>query len=166
MSSRAKTEAGNQERTVKVVFNLDPDSWHAHSSESLWAQATGDGTYRLENVPFFVKGVSYHDVVRAARNENGELGFLDVQSRGGYSTCRVVITSADHDRRDSATKALAALEDLGCELERAEMGEALIFAVSIPPQCSIDAVFDVLEAGERDDMWKWETGFDGHPQPA
>jgi len=53
---------------VIVTFDLDPRDWHGRPSEGLWAEpvanATPGSALRLMNSPFFVRGVSYQDIVR------------------------------------------------------------------------------------------------------
>tara|TARA_R110002051_G_scaffold7041_1_gene33156 strand:+ start:10200 stop:10439 length:240 start_codon:yes stop_codon:yes gene_type:complete len=46
----------------KVVFNLEPDAWHGHSTESLWATRLENGFYKVENSPFFVMGLAFEDI--------------------------------------------------------------------------------------------------------
>ncbi|MBV8407733.1 MAG: DUF4265 domain-containing protein, partial [Alphaproteobacteria bacterium] len=79
-----------RQRLVKVSFLLDPEGWHSHGGESLWASfVSDDGDYRnfrLENSPFYATGVSYRDVVRAKPTENPVLyDFESVVARGGHS---------------------------------------------------------------------------------
>ncbi len=50
-------------KSVKVQF-YDPVVGY----ENIWATPLGDGTYRLENPPFFVYDVSFDDVVSAIPN--------------------------------------------------------------------------------------------------
>lgn len=62
---------------VKVVFRLQGSDWHSHATESIWARRKGGNRFRLENIPFYVYGVSYHDVVSTVI-EDGLRFFQDV----------------------------------------------------------------------------------------
>ncbi|MFI6919799.1 DUF4265 domain-containing protein [Nonomuraea spiralis] len=61
---------------VKVHFrmDIDEDGWPPASVEGLWAIDLGDGTARLDNTPWFVRGVASGDVIRVARDDEGVLG--------------------------------------------------------------------------------------------
>ncbi|MFI5808801.1 DUF4265 domain-containing protein [Streptomyces sp. NPDC051561] len=58
---------------VKVHFRMevDEDGWPPASVESLWAVDLGDGTVRLDNTPWFVRGVASDDIVRVEVDEEG-----------------------------------------------------------------------------------------------
>jgi hypothetical protein len=58
---------------VKIHFRLevDEDGWPPASVESLWAVDLGDGTIRLDNVPWFVRGVASDDIIRVEIDEDG-----------------------------------------------------------------------------------------------
>lgn len=51
---------------VKVHFwmAVDEDGWPPAGVESLWAVVLGDGTVRLDNTPWYVRGVASDDIVR------------------------------------------------------------------------------------------------------
>lgn len=52
---------------VKVRFALerDEDGWPPAESEGLWAELVESDLYRLDNTPWFVRGVAAGDVVQA-----------------------------------------------------------------------------------------------------
>jgi hypothetical protein len=60
---------------LRVYFRLDPIDWHGRSNEGLWAEqvenATPGTAFRLLNSPFFVRGVSFLNIVRAELREDG-----------------------------------------------------------------------------------------------
>ncbi|MET8182922.1 DUF4265 domain-containing protein [Streptomyces sp. NPDC005336] len=58
---------------VKVYFRMemDEDGWPPASVESLWAVELGDGTVRLHNTPWFVRGVASDDIVRVETDDEG-----------------------------------------------------------------------------------------------
>jgi hypothetical protein len=53
---------------VKIRFDLDQDDsgWPPAESEGLWAAAVGPNRFRLDNTPWFVRGVAADDIVEAA----------------------------------------------------------------------------------------------------
>ena len=42
----------------KIFVRLEPDAWHGHSFESLWATKLEDGIYRVE-LAILCKGLSF-----------------------------------------------------------------------------------------------------------
>jgi hypothetical protein len=67
---------GETSELTKIRFRLDPNDWHGRPSETLWAEAVSGATagsaFRLRNSPMFACGVSFLDIVRAARSADGE----------------------------------------------------------------------------------------------
>ena len=58
---------------VKLHFRMevDEDGWPPASVESLWAVDLGDGTVRLDNTPWFVRGVTSRDIIQVDVEEDG-----------------------------------------------------------------------------------------------
>jgi hypothetical protein len=82
--------AGSSE-FVKISFPLsEEDQVGSLKSEGLWAVPLGDGRYRVQNIPFFLYGVSLEDIV-SAEQVDGFLTFREVVSSSGHSTYRVFL---------------------------------------------------------------------------
>jgi hypothetical protein len=132
-------------KSVKVQF-YDPVVGY----ENIWAMPLGDGTYRLENPPFFVYDVSVDDVVSAIPNEDGLPQFLTVVRRSGNRTLRA--RSKDLIG-DSALRSNIEnhLEQIGCVVE--EHRERLL-AINVPAGVNLATVTSYLtESG-----LSWEYG--------
>jgi Domain of unknown function (DUF4265) len=118
--------------------------------ENIWALPLGDGTYCLENPPFFVYDVSLNDLVAAAPDEDGALRFQSVVRRSGNSTLRA--------RSDSLkdltfrSKVEADLKEMGCVVE--EHRERLL-AISVPPTANLEKVTAYLTRMRL----SWEHGY-------
>jgi hypothetical protein len=152
---------------VIVTFNLDHEDWHGRPSEGLWAEpiagATSGSALRLENSPFFVRGVSYQDVVRAVRRRDGPgLAFAGVVDRGGHSTYMLLVPPTHADFATYWQK----LQELGCTHEskklRVSLGERILYSVDVPPRADIAEVRSTLEDGERKNVWMFQEGHVGH----
>lgn len=151
-----KTEAHNEENLTKVVFHLEESDWHDHGTESTWVLPLNDGTYQIENVPYYVYGISYGDVVSAKR-EDAFLVFDSVVERSGHSTYRIFLATPEAENGfESNWEPLA---KLGCTYERAT---DYLIAVDVPPTSDIFAVYAALEAGEKLEYWDFEEGHCGH----
>lgn len=141
---------------VKVFAVLDADEWHGYKTESMWAEPVQGDVFVIRNVPFYAKGFSHEDTVRAPFRAD-ERFITDVIRRSGHSTYRFIL---EQDVPESAwQKYWQPLEAAGCSYERADKK---LFAVDVPPKADIHQVYALLEAGERDGVWGFEEGHCGH----
>lgn len=135
----------------KVVFRLEPDEsgWPPASAEGLWAWPLGAGRHRLDNIPFFARGVGVDDIVTAERGADGQLWVTGVAERAGHSTIRVIA------RDDEGIEALRSeLRGLGCSSEAYRRYR--LIAVDVPPGVDLAAVRALLAEGEDAGRWGYE----------
>jgi len=125
--------------------------------ESLWAESIGGDLYRLKNSPFYAHGFSFDDIV-SALSRDGRLIVSEVVKRGGHSTYRVFLHGIANE--SGLSDQCAPLERLGCTFERATQR---CFAIDVPSQTDIYAVFDLLNRGETSHIWTFEEAHCGHP---
>lgn len=154
-------------KLVIVTFTLDHEDWHGRPTEGLWAEpiegATPGSALRLRNSPFFVRGISFQDVVRGVqRSDDGKLEFAGVVDRGGHSTYMLLVSPT---RADFSTY-WGKLQNLGCTYEskklKVSLGDRILYSVDVPPRADIDAIRSVLEDGERNNVWMLQEGYVGH----
>jgi hypothetical protein len=110
---------------MKIAFRL-PDG----SVENMHAQPPSDGTFRLDNVPFHVRGISYDDIFTVVPND-GRLFFSSVARRGGHSTYRVRLPAGKP--HSHFLDRWAPLEALGCTYEGSSLGGRRLYAIDVPP---------------------------------
>lgn len=156
------------EGMLRIYFSLGLKEWHQLPNEGLWAEPLGeakpDGAYRLKNSPFYVRGVSFLDVVRAAPRSDGGPGleFAGVIEHNGNSTYRLLVPVVAPEFEAYWKK----LSDLGCTYESTTMntsfGERILYTVDVPREADIYAVYAVLEQGQRNSVWMFEEGHVGH----
>ncbi len=147
------------EASVKIWFELDSSEWHCHGSETLWASpivASESRLFQIANSPFFVRGISYLDIVQATKTKNDQiLDFVEVVQRGGHSTYMLLM-----QRRNSYW---SMLKTMGCSYESMHvdlsMGRRLLFSVDVPPLAHVHEVYEILERGERDGVWVFQEGY-------
>lgn len=151
------------ENLVKISFELNSEDWHGEYVETLWAEpiAGGSGSaYILRNTPYYVRGISFMDVVRVIKQDR-LLRFLDVIEHAGHSTYRII--SAD---RNSFKNLWCKLELLGCSYEstiqRTSEGNRDLYAVDVPKEADIYKVYQILEEGKARGVWIFEEGHCGH----
>lgn len=141
---------------VKIKFPLEQkDDYPPYDVESLWAVPLGDGTYRIDNIPFFVRGVSSEDVV-AVNEQDGELYYGGLVSEGGHSTVRVLIA-----KKDETEDIRAELRAKGCSSEGT--GIPGLIAVDVPASVNYHDVREFLDKGEQTGRWEYEEGCVAHP---
>jgi hypothetical protein len=137
---------------VKIIFDLEPDAWHGSSTEALWAEKLEHASYRIVNTPFYVKGVSFGDVVKVKTTEHGLL-YCETTIRGGHSTYRIIVVNID-----CFEKYWQALRKFGCTYEENQTLDLPMFAVDVPPRANLDGIFQLLTDGETADVWSFEEG--------
>jgi hypothetical protein len=123
--------------------------------EYLWGRERGDGTFEIDSVPFFVRGVSVGDRVSVVRHELG-LRFRHLIASGGHSTLRVLF--ADQQGQAGADPAIAQLRQilrrLGCTSELSDVPGLL--AVDVPPTAAVPQVRSFLQTGHERGLWDLE----------
>jgi len=138
----------NHNSQVKLKFCIEPDEdgYPPFRVESVWASPLSDGTFRLDNIPFFAYEVADGDVV-TAKVLDGELFFEGVAQASGNSVIRVIV----NDER-SIPQLRAQLLALGCD---SEWWQKLV-SVNIPAGVSYTPVLRLLEEGQDNDKWGFE----------
>jgi hypothetical protein len=150
-------------KLIKVCFELDSSDWHGHASETLWASpivGTEWRNFRIMNSPFFARGISYRDIVKASALDNDFiLDFKEVVERGGHSTYMILFKSTEA-RVGSYWNML---EKSGCSYEstsiKLSIGQRSLYSVDVPPSADIYEIYEILERGERDAVWIFQEGY-------
>ncbi|MGR4866747.1 DUF4265 domain-containing protein [Caulobacter sp. LARHSG274] len=124
----------------KLTFPLekDEDDYPPNDYETLWAESLGGGKYRIDNAPFFVRGVSSDDVVRAEESDDILL-YKDTIHRSGNSVVRIIFLE-DSIKADYIQR----LKSRGFYTEQSHLPSLVVFEV--PEAADYDAVIQSLEA--------------------
>ncbi|WP_162799478.1 DUF4265 domain-containing protein [Nocardioides sp. 616] len=144
--------------TVKVRFVLDRDGsgWPPAESEGLWAQPLGSERFRLDNTPWFVRGVAADDVVEAKPDDAGVLWFVRLAERGERVVVRV-IPRPDGPLNGDRQAVVDAFTPFGISGEGMATPVNMV-ALDIGPEAPLASVKDLLERGEADGRWNYEEG--------
>jgi hypothetical protein len=134
----------------RVTFRLETgeDGFPPANTERLWAVPMEDGTWLIDNTPFFTRDVSSGDRIAVTSDDTG-LCFSHVVQRGGHSTMRVVLFGPEH--RDELRSGLVAR---GCGMELSHLPNLL--SVDLPPEASLEGVRTFLRIGAESGKWDWE----------
>ena len=130
---------------VKLFFEYPVGD--SSETESLWALPNGKG-FKLDNIPFYVKGVSFGDVV-LAEEIDGCLYMLELLKPSGHSTARLWFES-----EKEVQPARNALNLMGCSSEISD--QPRLVAVDIPPTVSYEEIRDYFDEGESNGKWDYE----------
>ncbi|MGW0806969.1 DUF4265 domain-containing protein [Nonomuraea sp. NPDC002799] len=141
---------------VRVVFELeqDEDGWPPAGSERLWATPAGPGLVRLDNIPFFARGVACGDVVRVEADAEGTVWAKEVVEFSDNCTIRVV-PDRNGDLEGDLITVLDLFAPLGVEGEGFERFG--LVALNIPPAADLAGAKRLLVEGQ-DGWWDYEEG--------
>lgn len=80
----------NNRPLKKIIFKLtqDEDGYPPVEFESIWGLQITPQKYEVDNIPYYIYGVSKGDIILAIESDN-EIHASHLLSRGGHSTLRV-----------------------------------------------------------------------------
>jgi len=130
-----------------LYFEIPIEGSEECEVESLWALPSANG-YKLDNIPFYAKGVSFGDIVTAENIDNC-LYMSELSEPSGHSTVRLWF--ADENEIQATRKALVSM---GCSSETSD--QPRLVAVDIPPAVSYESIRDYLDEGEVNGKWNYE----------
>ncbi|HEX4748446.1 MAG TPA: DUF4265 domain-containing protein [Bryobacteraceae bacterium] len=140
------------ENYKKIIFELqqDEDGYPPDKWESLWAFETEPGLYCVDNIPFYVRGISSGDVI-SAEDKGGQLLFRNLVLPSSNSVFRLYVSDADDVQgvRDE-------FRALGCETELSNLPK--LVAVEIPGKVDFGPVGNLLGQGAGIGRWEYEEG--------
>ncbi|WP_279933486.1 DUF4265 domain-containing protein [Streptomyces chengmaiensis] len=101
-------------------MDIDEDGWPLASVESLWAVDLGDDTVRLDNTPWFVRGVASGDIIKVELDDEGILWAGDTVQPSQNCTIRLIVLK---DEGSAATRQSV----LKVELPRVSWSPVILF---------------------------------------
>lgn len=143
---------------VKIRFVLDQeeDGWPPAGSEGIWAVPLGGNLYRVDNTPWFVRGVAAEDTIEADVDEHDRLEFVQVRERGGHNAVRV-IPRVDGLLGGSLQLVLEQFAPHGVTGEGMSSPVSMV-ALDIGPDAPLPVVKALLVSGESNGLWYYEEG--------
>ncbi|MFI8303649.1 DUF4265 domain-containing protein [Streptomyces sp. NPDC085927] len=142
---------------VKVHFRLEiEDDWPPASVESLWGIDQGDGTARIDNIPWFVRGIACGDIVATEPDEEGVRWAGEVVRRSENCTIRLIVFRGGGSgaARQSVINAFRELDVDGEGIERFGM-----VALAVPLTADLTKVQRLLKHGVAKEWWAMEEGY-------
>ncbi|GAB3596246.1 DUF4265 domain-containing protein [Microbacterium tumbae] len=143
---------------TKIRFRLeaDEDGWPPAESEGMWAEPLGDDRFRVDNTPWFVRGTSADDIVKAVPDASGVLWYSGTIARSGHQTVRI-IPRTDGPLNGDQQLVIDAFAPLGVTGEGFNRN-LLIVALDIGPGANLAMVKNLCVDGENDGRWFYEEG--------
>jgi len=141
----------------KILFELEKADHHDFAAETIWAEVLGENKYRLLNIPLYIYGASFGDIV-VAYEKDEETAFPiveEVVERSGHSTYRIFVFEGAVDNPEF-DKYWEPIEAEGCSFE-GQKGNKML-GVDVPPEANINLVFRFLQNGENAEIWGFEEG--------
>ena len=128
----------------KVFFRLDvnEDGYPPVGIESLNAKKLSDGTFQLDNTPFFVEGIALGDIVSAdlIPDSDERYWFDEVLAQSDNQSLSIILID-----NNSSDEVALKLKALGCYCEYGEFGNLKMLAVSVLSGCNYNEIFEYLE---------------------
>ncbi len=142
----AASEAGSPVKVI-VLLEQEDDDYPPVDYEELWTTPLGEGLYRIENIPFFARGIARGDIVSAVE-EDGSLMFGEVVEQSGHSTIRLIIYN-----EYAVPAIIERFLNQGCE---AETTFAKLVALDVPPEVNLEDIREKLDLGFTQGQWDYE----------
>ncbi|MFE4800570.1 DUF4265 domain-containing protein [Streptomyces sp. NPDC056708] len=129
--------------------------WPPATIESLWTVDLGDGTVRLDNTPWFVRGVASDDKVKVEVDDEGLWWAGEPVRASDNCTIRLILLKdgGSAAARQTVLETFHRLGTTGQGIEQLRM-----VALDIPPTAHLPRIRKLLEHGETKGWWHWEEG--------
>lgn len=135
---------------TKMTFMLDKDDdgYPPDDSETLWVQEVDDGNYRIDNIPFYVRGISPDDVV-SGKFENGILFFSSIIDRSSISVIRVIFFE-----KNQSARVLSEIVDCGCRWEGSHLQS--LYSIEVPNSHAYGCIEKILKHESDNEVLDYE----------
>lgn len=134
----------------KIFFKLTiKDGYPPVSEESIWGDKVEDNIFKIKNIPFYTKDVSFDDTVSVIeKNEN--LYYKKTVKSSGNSTIRVIFFS-----EEEIDECISHFEEMGCDCEKFSSN---FISINIPITLNIEIVLNYLEYLSSKEIADYEYG--------
>ena len=135
-----------KEGYVHVIFPLskDVDGYPPVDNERMWAKKIDENVFRVENTPFYVRGISFGDLVEAKEISESVYGYIKLYKHSGYSTFRIHVGGDNIDKSKYVDSLLEKLKSFGCSTEGQDDNN--LIAVNIPQEAPLQKVAEYLNS--------------------
>jgi len=141
-------DCDDPETMDRIHFPLQPDQdgYPPYGCETLWAKQVSQTHYELDNIPFYIRGISAGALVSVKKYGN-ELHFNGLKQPSENSTLRIIFFNDDHRQ-----PLLDWLSNMGCSTE----GHPPLIAINIPAAVDFARVIEHIADHKHTDRWDYE----------
>nr|WP_303828264.1 DUF4265 domain-containing protein [Asticcacaulis taihuensis] len=135
---------------IRITFKLerDEEGYPPNDYETLWAEPLEGQLFRIDNAPFFVKGISSDDIVSVV--SDGNVTYFDKLIRPSEnSTVRIVFYN-----KFEKDNIVSHLKYIGCYTEQSHIDS--LVSVEIPNNISFNEVMDYIKMWYDKDVLDYE----------
>jgi Domain of unknown function (DUF4265) len=128
---------------IKLTFQLTDKQMGDGpvSTESLWCAAEA-GLFRVKNIPFFIDGLSFDDLISVKRRSDESYDIAGIIERSRNSTVWLYL------KKESGGRCvLDEVKGLGCGVEGGAVAD--YFAINVPETVNFKTVQFLLSSGEK-----------------
>ncbi|MEO3767752.1 DUF4265 domain-containing protein [Streptomyces sp. B5E4] len=144
------TSVRNGHVKVHSRLEVDENGWPPVSVESMWAVDLGDGTVRLDNTPWFARGVASDDIIRVEVDAEGVRWAGETVRASENCTIRLIVLK-DGGSGAARQKVLETFHRLGTTGEGLE--QFRMVALDVPPDADLSRIRRLLEHGDAQGWW-------------
>ncbi|MCJ8270674.1 MAG: DUF4265 domain-containing protein [Psychrosphaera sp.] len=134
-----QTECDDMKNTrVKIRFELSQDEIGDGpiDTEAMWCLIVDKG-FQIKNIPMFIEGISYDDVVETTLIERNRHRIINTCQRSDNSTIWVVVYDDKYE-----SEILKSFREVGCSVEGGNPEG--YFGVNVPYAVDIEKVYDLI----------------------
>ncbi|HHK6020873.1 TPA: DUF4265 domain-containing protein [Neisseria subflava] len=134
----------------KIFFKLIiEDNYPPVSEESIWGVDLGNNLFKINNIPFYSKDVSFDDTVSVV-DIDGVLHYKKTIKSSGNSTIRIIFFDGKE-----IEDCINAIQKMGCDYEKFS---STFIAINIPITTNLEIVLDYLEYLSFKEIADYEYG--------
>lgn len=134
----------------KIFFELHiEDGYPPVKEESIWGIRLENNLFKINNIPFYTKEVSFEDIVSVSNNK-GILHYKKTMKSSGNSTIRVIFFD-----KENVENCINSIKKMGCECEKFS---STFIAINIPITTNIEIILDYLEYLSSKEIADYEYG--------
>lgn len=135
------------ESQEKIYFEIPSDDLDEVEIETVWS-TPHNGGFKLDNIPFYAKGVALNDIV-SAKLINGRLYMGKLLEPSGHSTVRIWFA-----KNQEVQVVREKLRAMGCASELSDRPR--LISVDIPPSVRYEKIKSFLDDGLVAKKWDYE----------
>ena len=145
-----------KEGYVHVIIPLNQVASNSlgFKTERLWAKKLQTNQFQVKNIPFYVKGISYGDIIEGKEISEDVFEFVKIIKYSGHSTFRIYVNNDVLNKEKVLRNIINELNDMGVKTEGLE--DSILTAIDVPSNVDISKVGQYLNDKYRIGLLDYE----------